>query len=78
MTCRLQSHQPLPLINYPYLAQAVMAIVLRRPDDARARPSSLLTSDQDYNQVFSPKHPMDLYYICAVAMRKIEAFMVID
>ena len=63
------------IIGIPYLAQAVMAIVLRRPDDARARPSSLLTSDQDYNQVFSPKHPMDLYYICAVAMRKIEAFM---
>ena len=63
------------IVGIPYLAQAVMAIVLRRPDDARARPSSLLTNDQDYDQVFDPSHSMGMYYVCAAAMKKIEVFM---
>ena len=63
------------IIDIPYLAQAVMAILLRRPDTARGRPSSLLKTDDDYDKVFNPKYPVHMYYVCAQAMRKIERAM---
>ena len=63
------------IVGIPYLAQAVMAIVLRRPDQARARPSSLLKNDRDYNRVFNSSYPIELYYVCAEAMRRVESHL---
>ena len=63
------------IVGIPYLAQAVMAIVLRRPDTARARPSSLLKTDEDYRQVFNSSYPIELYYVCAEAMRRVESYL---
>ncbi|HSA64550.1 MAG TPA: AIPR family protein [Nitrospira sp.] len=40
------------IVGIPHLAQAVMAILLQRPDAARARPSSLLKKDEDYGKVY--------------------------
>ena len=60
------------IIDIPYLAQAVMAILLRRPDTARGRPSSLLKTDGDYAKVFNADYPVHVYYVCVQAMRKIE------
>ena len=63
------------IISIPYLAQAVMAIALRRPDNARARPSSLLKTDDQYVKVFSDKYPLVLYITCAKVMRKVDEFL---
>ncbi len=60
------------IISIPFLAQAIMAIVLQRPDNARARPSSLLKRDDDYKKVFSPSYPIKLYFVCAEVMRRVE------
>ena len=60
------------IVGIPYLAQAVMAIVLQQPDQARARPSSLLKNNDDYGRVFNPSYPIELYYVCAEAMRRVE------
>jgi hypothetical protein len=60
------------IISIPYLAQAVMAIALSRPDTARARPSSLLKQDEDYNKVFSDKHPIGLYVGCVALMKRVD------
>ena len=60
------------IIDIPYLAQAVMAILLRRPDTARGRPSSLLKTDDDYEKVFNPIYPVHVYYVCVQTMRKVE------
>ena len=60
------------IIDIPYLAQAVMAILLRRPDTARGRPSSLLKTDADYAKVFNADYPVHVYYVCVQAMRKVE------
>ena len=63
------------IVSIPYLAQAVMAIVLRQPDTARARPSSLLKTDDDYERVFSASYPIELYHVCAEAMRRVESHL---
>lgn len=63
------------IVSIPQLAQAVMAIVLQRPDDARARPSSLLNKDEDYQTIFRPNYPILMYYVCAELMKQVEAFL---
>ena len=49
------------IISIPLMAQAVMSIVLARPDTARARPSSLIKDNTVYSQVFSEAHPIGMY-----------------
>ena len=52
---------PERIIGIPLLAQAVMAMGLSRPDNSRARPSSLLKRDDDYRKIFSPQLPLQVY-----------------
>ena len=63
------------IVGIPYLAQSVMAIMLRQPDQARARPSSLLKSDEAYGRVFNSEYPVELYYVCSEAMRRVESHL---
>jgi hypothetical protein len=63
------------IVGIPHLAQAVMAILLQRPDTARARPSSLLKKDEDYNKLYSDSYPIQLYYTCAEGMRRVEEYL---
>ena len=63
------------IISISYMAQAVMAIVLRRPDTARARPSSLLKTEDNYVKVFDSSYPINLYYVCAETMRLVERYL---
>ena len=61
------------IVSLPYLAQAVAAIVLQRPDDARARPTSVVTAH--YRQLFSKSAPIEMYVKCAQAMKRVEEFL---
>lgn len=63
------------IVGIPFMAQAVMAILLQRPDDARARPSSLLKEDADYKMVFSLDLPIDIYRVCALIVKRVDAFL---
>ena len=60
------------IISISLLAQAVMTILLGRPDNARARPSTLIKRDEDYAKVFSEDFPIDLYKNSALLVRKID------
>lgn len=60
------------IVSISLMAQAVMAIVLQRPDTARARPSSLLKSDQDYDRLFSSEYDIKLYRICMTILKRVE------
>ena len=66
------------IISIPLMAQSVMSILLQRPDDARARPSSLLKKDEDYLRVFSTSIPIGVYRICALIVKRIDAYMRTD
>ena len=50
------------IISITELAQAMIAIKLAKPDDTRARPSSIFADDKEYAKVFSHKIPLELYY----------------
>lgn len=63
------------IVGIPLMAQAVMAVLLQRPDDARARPSSLLKKDADYELVFSTELPINIYWICAYIVKRIDSLL---
>lgn len=63
------------IVGISHLAQAVMAILLQRPDTARGRPSSLLKKDEDYQRIYSDSYPIQLYLACAEAMRRVEEYL---
>ncbi len=63
------------IVGIPFLAQAVMAMGLGRPNDSRGRPSSLLKQDDDYQKVFSNKIDLAVYLWCAVAQKDVDAFL---
>jgi hypothetical protein len=41
------------IVSIPLMSQVLMSILLGRPDDARARPSSLIKDDKTYLELFS-------------------------
>jgi hypothetical protein len=49
------------IVSIPAMAQALMAVVLQKPGTARARPSSLLKKDEDYEKVFSAHFPIEIF-----------------
>ncbi len=50
------------IMSVSFLAQCLITILLRKPDFARARPSTLLTEDRTYNQLYSESFDLMLYY----------------
>jgi hypothetical protein len=63
------------IVSISYLAQCVMAIVLMEPDNARARPSSLIKRNSDYNRVFNDSAGFNIYLACASLMKRIESML---
>jgi hypothetical protein len=63
------------IVGIPKMAQALMAVLLARPDTARARPSSLIKSDADYGKLFSAGHPIEIYLTCIKILRSVEAHL---
>lgn len=53
------------IVSIAMLSQAMMSIVLQRPDDARARPSTLIKKDEDYNSIFDESFPIQIFLVAA-------------
>jgi len=66
------------IVGIPFLAQAVMAMGLSRPDNSRARPSSLLKKDDEYHKMFSDKTPLEIYFWLAVAQKSVDSYLLSD
>lgn len=63
------------IIAIPHMAQAVMSILIQRPDTARARPSSLLKKNDDYRLVYNESYPIQIYYVCIELVRRVETYL---
>ena len=64
------------IVSIAYLAQALMSIVHLQPDQARARPSSLIKNNDDYGRLFNERNPLDLYVFCLQIMKAVDEFLV--
>ena len=60
------------IISISLMAQAVMTLFRGEPDNARARPSSLIKDDSVYSSIFSESYALDAYLVAASTIRAIE------
>ncbi|GGB55329.1 hypothetical protein GCM10011502_30330 [Oceanisphaera marina] len=63
------------IISISYMAQSMMAIMLLKPDSARARPSTLINSDIEYRKIFSLDKSIDIYLKAIQIMKAVEAYL---
>lgn len=64
------------IVSVNLMAQAMVAIVLQRPDDARARPGDYFKTDTRYRAIFdSPSITLPVYVKCILLMRRIEKYL---
>ena len=63
------------IITIRAMAQAIMAIVLQRPNDARGRPQKLLNQEGMYEKIFDTQVDRDLYVVCALLDRQVGEFV---
>lgn len=60
-----QKKKSADIVGVSFLAQCLISIILRKPDFARARPSTLLTEDETYSTLYSKDNPLEAYYKAA-------------
>lgn len=53
------------IIGVSFLAQILISIILKKPDFARARPSTLLDEDNTYNKLYNKDNNLGAYYKAA-------------
>lgn len=61
------------IISVSFLAQCMISIFLRKPDFARARPSTLLTDDDTYRRLYESNIDLNVYYNTALIGSRIRA-----
>ncbi len=58
------------------LLQAMLAVVLKRPDDARARPRDYIKEDEKYAQIFGEdRFDLTVYLKCVFLYRRVASFL---
>jgi hypothetical protein len=64
------------IVSVVDLVQAVLSIVLRRPDDARGRPRDYVKKDEQYASIFGKdKYDLNIYLKCMQIVRAVERFL---
>lgn len=63
------------IISIPFLAQCLMSIILKKPNYARARPSTLLNDEETYNQLYINNKILDSYYNAAIIGKRVKSFI---
>jgi hypothetical protein len=63
------------IVSMKDVAQAVIAIALRRPDDARARPETVLKKPEEYTQVFDETADTRMFLTCTLLDRQVESYL---
>ena len=61
-----QKKKSADIVGVPFLAQCLISILLRKPDFARARPSTLLIEDDTYSTLYNKNNPLEAYYKAAM------------
>jgi hypothetical protein len=64
------------IVTVNLLAQAMISIVLQKPDDARARPGDYFKDTRKYTSIFrNSKFTVPIYVRCIGIMRRIETYL---
>lgn len=71
-----QKKKAVDIVGVSFLAQCLISIFLRKPDFARARPSTLLTDDETYKKLYESNADLEVYYKTAVLGKRMQANLV--
>ena len=63
------------IIGVSFLAQCLISLILRKPDYARARPSTLLTDDVTYKFLYEDNQELKAYYNVAFIGKRIQLYL---
>ena len=63
------------IIGIDKLAQSVIAVLLERPHDARARPTTIMREESLYEQLFADATHLEIYKFCADLYFAIDIFL---
>lgn len=67
-----QGRKPAEIVGVSFLAQCLITIFLKKPDYARARPSTLLNDEKTYNELYEKNNDLEVFYRVAVLGKKIQ------
>jgi hypothetical protein len=67
-----QGHKPAEIVGVSFLAQCLITIFLKKPDYARARPSTLLNNEKTYNELYEKNNDLEVFYRVALLGKKIQ------
>ena len=67
-----QGHKPAEIVGVSFLAQCLITIILKKPDYARARPSTLLNDEKTYNELYEKNNDLEVFYRVALLGKKIQ------
>lgn len=67
-----QKKKAIDIISVSFLAQCLISLVLRKPDFARARPSTLLTDEETYKYLYEDNQDLEAYYKAARIGRRVQ------
>ena len=67
--------KPTDIIGVSFLAQCLISIILKKPDYARARPSTLLVDESIYYRLYSGDQDLEVYYKAAMIGKRVKTFL---
>lgn len=67
-----QGRKPAEIVGVSFLAQCLITIFLKKPDYARARPSTLLNDEKTYNELYKKNNDLEVFYRVALLGKKIQ------
>lgn len=67
-----QGRKPAEIVGVSFLAQCLITIFLKKPDYARARPSTLLNDEKTYNELYEKNSDLEVFYRVAVLGKRIQ------
>lgn len=73
-----QKKKAADIVGVSFLAQCLISIILQKPDFARARPSTLLTDDDTYTQLYERGQDLEAYYKAALLGKKMQSALLLS
>lgn len=70
-----QGKKAYEIVSIGFLGQCLMSLFLGKPNHARARPSTILKSDENYKKLYKDNPDLEVYFKSALFGKKVEKYI---
>lgn len=60
------------IVSVSFLAQCMISLILQKPNNARARPSTVIAQDETYEKLYIDNQDLDVFFNAALLGKKVE------